>query len=169
MDKITKQKTTKKLKVIGHQQYVNSNTGEVENFNVIKMESRDFNFDKIWIAHILDSLEAIGNSKIKVMLELLKLKNSDNLVIITQRKLAVSANVSINTITDTIRLLIDSNFIQKVQSGVYRINPDHLFKGNQKNRMSILLEYTKTNDEIEESQIDENPDTFIQTDINEMS
>jgi len=156
----TKQKTTKKLKVVSHQQYINKNTGEVEDFNVIKMESRDFNFDKIWIAHILDSLEAIGNQKIKVMLHLLKIKNRDNLVVITQRKLSEETNVSINVITDTIKLLVNSDFIQKVQNGVYRINPDHLFKGNQKNRMNILLEYTKTNEKIE-TQISENPDTFL--------
>jgi len=163
MSKITKHKTTKKMKVVGNQQYINKDTGEVENFNVIKMESRDFNFDKIWIAHILDSLEAIGNQKIKVMTELLKLKNSDNLIITTQAKLAKKINVSRPVISETIQLLIESNFLQKVSGGVYRINPDHLFKGNQKNRMNVLLEYNKVNDEIEETQINEDPDVFVQS------
>lgn len=160
---MTKQKTTKKMKVVGNQQYINKETGEVENFNVIKMESRDFNFDKIWIAHILDSLEAIGNQKIKVMTELLRLKNRDNLILATQSELVKSTGVSRPIISQTIKVLIESDFLQKVRNGLYRINPDHLFKGNQKNRMSILLEYTNKNGEIEESQIDDNPDTFVQT------
>jgi len=160
MKKITKQKTTKKMKVVGTQQYINKESGEVENFNVIKIESRDFNFDKIWIAHILDSLEAIGNQKMKVMTELLKLKDVNNLIITTQRELAKKINVSLPVVNETLQILIDSDFVQKVQVGVYRINPDHLFKGNQKNRMNILLEYTKTNEKIE-TQISENPDTFL--------
>jgi hypothetical protein len=38
------QHTTKKVKVIGTQQYINSNTGETEDFSVVSVEERDFNF-----------------------------------------------------------------------------------------------------------------------------
>jgi len=167
MSNITKHKTTKKMKIIGSQEYINKDTGEVEKMNVIKMEDRDFNFDKIWIAHILESLEAIGNQKIKVMTELLKLKNADNLIITTQRKLAKSINVSPTTVNETIQTLVESNFLQIVQKGVYRINPDHLFKGGNSKRLNILLEYNKTQNDIEEVQIDDNPDTFLITDKKE--
>lgn len=144
--KNSRKKTTKKLKVLGVKEYIDEN-GEVQKMNIIKMEDRDFNFEKIWIAHILDSLEAIGNQKIKVMTHLLKLKNNDNMIIATQEKISNDINVSRPIISETIKILIDADFLQLVQKGVYRINPNSIFKGGQKNRLNVLLQYDKTNSE----------------------
>ena len=55
--------STKITKVIGTQAYINKDTKEVENFEVIQMEDRDFNFEKIWLAHILEAIDSIGNKK----------------------------------------------------------------------------------------------------------
>ena len=62
----------KKVKVIGSEEYINSRTGEVETFNVIRIEDRDFNFHKIWLAHVLDAIDELGNAKIKVLTYLLE-------------------------------------------------------------------------------------------------
>ncbi len=158
----TTKKTTKKLKIIGKEEYINKETGELQEMQVIKMEDRDFNFEKLWLVHILDSLEAVGNKKIKVMNTLLAMKNKDNLIIASQEKIGLIAEVSKPVVNQTISILIESNFLKKVQSGVYMINPDILFKGGRNNRMNILLEYTKN--DTEETKVSENPDTYIQTD-----
>lgn len=159
--KLTKQKTIKKMKIVGTEEYVNKETGEMIQTQTVKMESRDFNFEKLWLVHILESLEAVGNQKIKVMNTLLEIKNSDNMIIATQRALAEKAQVGLNTVNETLNILIDTNFIRKVQSGVYMINPDIMFKGTKNNRMNILLEYSKPDPMEEETQISENPDVAV--------
>lgn len=151
---------TKKMKIVGTEQYTTKD-GEVKDFQVISMEDRDFNFEKIWLIHILDSLEAVGNQKIKVMNTLLQLKDNRNYIHYTQDEIATEAKVGKNTVSDTISILEESNFLKKIRNGKYLINPDVIFKGKNKNRMSILLEYSKP---INETQINENPDTFVQTD-----
>lgn len=140
--KNTKPKSTsKKTTRIGVEQYVNTKTGEVQQFNVIEQYDQDFNFDKIWLGHILDSLDLIGNKKIIVLNWLLKHKNKDNIVIGTQRKIAESANVSLPVVSETMQLLVKSNFIKAIQDGVYLINPEVIFKGKHGKRMDILLRY----------------------------
>ena len=95
---MNKKTNTKKLKVVGQQEYLNQQTGEIEKMNVIKMEDRDFNFEKIWIGAILSSLEAVGNQKIKVLNTLLEIKNNENQIIATQGKLAKLAGVVRNAV-----------------------------------------------------------------------
>ena len=40
-------RTTKKVKVVGQVEYLNTNTGELETMNVTTVEERDFNFTKV--------------------------------------------------------------------------------------------------------------------------
>ena len=147
------------MKVLGSVEYINKETGELEIMQTVKLENRDFNFDKIWMIHVLDSLDAIGNQKIKVMNALIKMKDSNNQIITTQRALCKSAGVSLPVVNQTLQILIESDFIKKKQNGVYMINPNFLFKGNQKNRMNVLLQYQKQ----EEIKISENPESHLLT------
>lgn len=141
-DGIKVTKTSKKVKVQGGVKYVNQVTGEVEDFQVIQMEDRDFNFHKLWLGHIVSSLDMIGNEKIKVLTYMMETANADNMIINTQRNIAHEVGVSIPTVNATIKALISSNLIRMVQQGVYILNPDVLFKGGHKNRMNVLLQYT---------------------------
>ena len=113
-----KQNTTKKVKVVGHVEYVNQATGEVEDFQVVRMEDRDFDFHKIWLGHVINSLDLIGNQKTQA--------------------------------------LIDSNFIQRVNMGVYRVNPETVFKGSRGGRLNVLYQYENTSIENEKSQKSKN-------------
>lgn len=42
-------------------------------------------------------------------------------------------------------------FLQKINSGAYRVNPDVLFKGSHSNRMGVVMEYHETNRENKQS------------------
>lgn len=145
--------TTKKQVVIGKQEYLNHQTGEVEQFNVINTYDTDFNFEKIWLSHILDSLEIIGNKKIKVLNWLLENKNNDNLIIATHRKIAEKSNVSYPIVNQTMKALVASNALKKQQDGVYMLNPDFMFKGHNKKRMNLLLRFNQIED-IEQKKVD---------------
>lgn len=140
---MAKKTTTKKQIVIGKQQYINNSTGEVEEFNVINSYDTDFNFEKIWLSHILESLEVIGNQKIKVLNWILSNKTSDNLIIATQRAIAIGSGVSYPVVNQTLKALITSKALGKKQDGVYMLNPDFMFKGNGKKRMNLLLKFNE--------------------------
>lgn len=135
-------KTSKKVKIQGGVKYVNQATGEVEDFQVIQMEDRDFNFHKLWLGHIVSSLDMIGNEKIKVLTYMLETANRDNVILGTQRSIAKEVGVSVPTVNATIKSLVSSNLIKMKQQGVYVLNPDVIFKGTRNNRMNVLLQYS---------------------------
>lgn len=136
--------THKKVKVQGGVKYVNQETGQVEDFQVIQMEDRDFNFHKLWLGHIITSLDMIGNEKIKVLTYMLESANQDNVILGTQRGIAQAVGVSVPTVNATIKSLLESNLIKMLQQGVYVLNPDIIFKGGHNKRMNVLLQYTST-------------------------
>ena len=43
------QTTTKRVKVVGTEEYINTRTGELEQMQVTSIEDRDFNFTKMCI------------------------------------------------------------------------------------------------------------------------
>jgi len=155
--------TTKKMKVVGTQNYLNQETGELTEMQVIKLEDRDFNFDKIWLFHILEALDLVGGGKMKVMTTLLKLKRKDNMVLATQQEISDLSEMSKPIVNQTLKLLISSNFLQKIRNGAYFINPEMLFNGGKNSRLNVLIEYNNAKDKIKETQVAENPDTFIQS------
>lgn len=135
--------TSKKQVIVGSEEYINSKTGEVEKFNVVKQYDQDFNFQKLWLGHILESLDIIGNKKIKVLNWLLANKDNNNQVIGTQRVIAKKANVSLQLVNETLKMLQLSNLLKKKQQGVYILNPEVIFQGSNSKRMNILLKYSQ--------------------------
>lgn len=136
-----KKTNTKKTRVVGTQTYINRETGELVDMNVIESQDTDFNFDKIWFSHILQALDCLGSKKIKVVTWLLENKDSKNMIIATQRKISESCKVSLQTVADVMKILIQADVIRMEQQGVYMISPDVVFKGDNKRRMNILIKY----------------------------
>ena len=126
-----KTKTQKKVKIVGTEQYINQRTGEIQEMQVINIQERDFNFHKIWLEHILTSIDLIGNQKTKLAFWIMNNLDKENRLIMTQREIAARTKMSTKTVTDTLKALMNSNFLQKIHSGAYRINPDVLFKGGK--------------------------------------
>lgn len=133
--------TRKKVKVIGHETYIKQDTGELAEMQVVQIEERDANFHKLWLGHILQSIDLIGNQKTKLAFWILDNLNSENQLIMTQRKIAEKTGMSTKTVNATISALIESNFLIKINSGAYRVNPDVMFKGGKESRLNVLLQY----------------------------
>lgn len=138
--------TRKKVKVIGTETYIKQDTGELKEMQVIDIEERDVNFHKLWLGHILQSIDLIGNQKTKLAFWILDHLDSNNLLPMTQRQIAQKSGMSIQTVSRTLKALIDSDFLQRKNIGVYQVNPDMLFKGGKTDRMNVLLEYRKEAD-----------------------
>ena len=133
--------TRKKVKVIGTETYINQQTGELQEMQVIDIEERDANFHKLWLGHILQSIDLIGNQKTRLAFWILDHLDSNNLLPMTQRQIANKSGISYQTVSRTLQSLIDSNFLQRINQGAYRVNPDVLFKGGKNARMNVLLQY----------------------------
>lgn len=136
------QTTRKKVKVLGTKEYVDNETGEIVSMQVTDIEERDANFHKLWLGHLLETLDMIGNKKIKVAMFIMNDLNSENQFIGTHRYIAEKTGVSLPTVTETMSVLQESNFLIKVRNGFYRVNPDILFKGGKQNRLNVLYRYT---------------------------
>ena len=113
---------------------------------VISIEERDFNFHKIWLEHILASIDLIGNQKTKLAFWIMNNLDKENRLIMTQREIAKRNNMSTKTVTETLKALMNSKFLQKMHSGAYRINPEIVFKGGKNDRMNVLLQYREIDD-----------------------
>ena len=140
----TKRVTHKKVKVVGEQQYLNVATNEVENFQVIKVQESDFDFHKIWITSIIQALNIVGNQKSKLLFWIVDHLDCNNKLVYTHRKIAKESGISYKTVSDTMKALVDCNFLTKLQSGAYIVNPNCIFKGTYKNRMNVLIQYSKS-------------------------
>jgi DNA-binding transcriptional regulator YhcF (GntR family) len=155
--------TTKKTKVIGTQEYLNTTTGELEEMQIIRMEDKDFDFEKIWLGQILSAIDEISNQKMRLLTHLLRIREkSNNTVIRTIRELEKETGVSKDTISRTL-VVLERNKIIRRKTGVIFINPDVVFKGGYHNRMRILFEYKKIS---QEQQTDENIIEFPSADPN---
>lgn len=141
--------TSKKVKVIGTQQYINANTGELEEMQVTSLQDRDFNFTKVWLNSILQTLDMLGNQKTKVAYHIIDNLNKENQYIGTQRQIAERTGISIKTVSVTVKALLNADFLRIVNSGVYCVNPDVLFKGSRSARLNVLQQYNT----VEQSQI----------------
>lgn len=133
--------TTKKLKVVGHVEYTNNQTGEVEDFQLIRFEDRDYNFHKVWLEHVINSLELIGNQKTRLAFWILDNLDRENKLTMTYRQIAEKSGISYQTVSVTMKSLLDSNFLQQINRGAYRVNPDVVFKGTRQGRLNVLYQY----------------------------
>lgn len=133
--------TTKKVKVVGTQQYINAIDGTVEDFQVMRIEERDFNFHKIWLEHIIGSLDLIGNQKTRLAFWIVDHLDKENKLTMTYRQIAEKSGISLDTVRVTMKSLMDSNFLERINQGAYRVNPDVIFKGGKTDRMNVLYQY----------------------------
>lgn len=137
-----KQQTQKKLKVVGTQQFVNVRTGEIEDFQVTSVEERDFNFHKVWMKNFINTLEIVGNQKSKLCFWIIDNLNRDNQLCMTYRQIAEKTHISLDTVRVTMKLLLEADFLRRVNQGCYVVNPDIVFKGSRNGRLNVLNTYT---------------------------
>lgn len=135
------QQTTKKVKYVGTEQYINARTGEIEEMQVTSIEDRDFNFSKVWMRNFITTLDIVGNQKTKLCFWIIDHVNKQNVLIGTMRGIANETGISLETVRKTMSILLDADFLRRVQNGVYIINPDIVFKGSRTGRMSVLNQY----------------------------
>ena len=136
------QTTTKRVKVVGTEEYINTRTGELEQMQVTSIEDRDFNFTKMWMKNFISTLDIVGNQKTRLCFWIIDHVDKENRLIGTYRTIASQSGMSLDTVRITMKLLMYADFMRKAQNGVYVINPNLVFKGTRNARMNVLNQFT---------------------------
>lgn len=102
--------------------WINERTGEkVTGPMNIRKVSRE-NFEILYASALYDLHNAFGNKKLKVLDVILQNRNSDNITIMTQERLAEIAKVSKPTVVEALKILEERGAIKK-KNGVIFVNP----------------------------------------------
>lgn len=126
---------------VGTETFMNTQTGELVDMPRLLIKGGDINFEKVWIWHLCEAYELIGNKAVEVLNYLVEHRDQNNLVISTQRKIADDIGIGVATVTRVLTKLKGSNLISMPQQGVYRINPDMMWRGDHRARLQVLYEY----------------------------
>src|SRR5699024_8572506 len=78
----------KKINIKRNKKIKDTSTGEKETMQVKNSEELDANFHKIWLGHMLESLDMIENQKIRVAMFIMENINKENELIMTYRVIA---------------------------------------------------------------------------------
>lgn len=138
------QTTSKKVKFVGTQTYINADTGEVIDMQVTDIEERDFNFSKVWMRNFIAALDIVGNKKTKLCYWIIENINKENMLVGTLRDISKRTNISLETVRLTMDILLNADFLRRKSQGVYIVNPDIIFKGGRGNRLNVLNQYNSS-------------------------
>lgn len=138
---MNKQQTTKKVKFIGVQQFINASTGEIEEFNVTSVQERDFNFHKVWMRNFISTLDIVGNQKTKLCFWIIDNLTKENNLPYTYRQIAERTKISLDTVRVTMKILLDADFLRRQNISNYIVNPDVVYKGSKTDRLNVLNQY----------------------------
>lgn len=117
-------------------------TGEL--IEVDQITKRALGQKQFWKIYLMDFLQVLGGFEFKqldVLIYILEHTDPGNNTFIgTYRKICTEADVSRDTVSRTIHLLMEKGFIKKVQTGVYQVSPNIMMKGSE-HKKSLLLNY----------------------------
>ena len=138
--------TSKKQKLIGVQEYLDTATGELVPMQIVSVEERDFNFHKVWLQHLVNSLDSISNQKLRLAFWIIENLNKDNQLVMTQRQISEKSGMSLKTVQRTMKALQEGEpaFLVRINGGAYMVNPNIIWKGSHKSRMGVVFDYADT-------------------------
>lgn len=150
--------TSKKQKFVGYKTLIDPETGEVYPMQMNIIEDRDFNFHKVWLQHLVNSLDNISNQRLRLAFWVIDNLDRENKLTMTQRAISEKSGMSLDTVSRTLKALQSGTpaFLVKINSGAYQVNPDVIFKGSHGNRMGICYQYNEH--KAEPQQEDREPD-----------
>lgn len=131
-------------RLIGPDVWINQRTGEIIEAQTLTKEVKsdvDVGFEKLWIAHILEAVDEVGNAKMKVLFWLIRNKDRGNMVRATLDDIAAKTGSSRSTVARLMASLRKANVVRLEYGGRWMLNPAVVFKGAHSRRMNVLVRY----------------------------
>ena len=133
-----------KARLIGQDVWINQRTGEIIEAQtltkVVKVDV-DVGFEKLWVGHILEAVDEVGNAKMKVLFWLIRNKDQGNMVRATLDEIAQKTGSSRSTVARLMASLRKANVVRLEYGGRWMLNPAVVFKGGHTRRMNVLIRY----------------------------
>lgn len=96
-------------------------------------------FWKCYMKDFLKVMKSLSYKQFEIFIYILEnVKPSTNLFIATPRKIEKNTKCCRQTVAKTMKILQEQDFIRKIQTGVWIINPDILIKGNDSKQKSCV-------------------------------
>lgn len=128
----------------GSRRLIDADSGEIIETQVVErsVAAGDSGFHKVWLGHILEIVEEVGNAKMTVLVWLLKQADSQNQVMASIREIAAGSGVGTATVERLMSALVRTNVITRPKRyGPWRLNPEVVFQGDHNKRMNVLIKY----------------------------
>lgn len=146
---MSKDKEIKKESTVLHSglsRWQNLDTGEIlEATEVIKKVGRT-GFMITYLSAIINLIETLGNKKMQVVKYILaNMEKSNNTIIITTRELADKSNTSIQTVTETLKILEKANIIKR-RTGAIMVHSDLVHRGSGEKEKALITRFQEFSD-----------------------
>jgi DNA-binding transcriptional ArsR family regulator len=130
-------------RVLGADSWINQRTGEIIETQTLTREVKevDIGFHKLWIGHILETIEEVGTAKVRVLFWLMKSADQNNMVHGTVNQIAQATGVSRATVGSLMAALRRADVVRLEYGGRWILNPAVVFKGGHDRRMNVLIRY----------------------------
>jgi DNA-binding transcriptional ArsR family regulator len=130
-------------RVLGADSWINQRTGEIIETQTLTREVKevDIGFHKLWIGHILETIEEVGTAKVRVLFWLMKSADQNNMVHGTVNQIAQATGVSRATVGSLMAALRRADVVRLEYGGRWILNPAVVFKGRHDRRMNVLIRY----------------------------
>jgi DNA-binding transcriptional ArsR family regulator len=139
-------------RLMGPDVWINQRTGEIIETQTLNREVKgdvDIGFEKLWVGHILDAVQEVGNAKMQVLFWLIRNKDRSNMVRATLDDIAAKTGASRSTVARLMASLRKANVVRLEYGGRWMLNPAVVFKGGHDRRMNVLIRYNS----MEESEL----------------
>jgi len=136
-----KQRVENEVIYNGKSRWQNLETGEIiETDEVIKKTPRN-GFMITYLSAIIQLIDSLGNKKMQVVKYILaNMDKSTNTLIITTPELAKKANVSRQTVSDTLKTLEEAQIITR-RTGAIMIHPNLIHRGSDSKEKYLLARF----------------------------
>ena len=121
-------------RLVGQDVWINQRTGEIIEAQTLTKEVKgdvDVGFEKLWVGHILEAVDEVGNAKMKVLFWLIRNKDRGNMVRATLDDIAAKTGSSRSTVARLMASLRKANVVRLEHGGRWMLNPAVVFKGAQ--------------------------------------
>jgi predicted transcriptional regulator len=112
-------------------------TGRIEPIDVYEAKER-YSWERVYAKTLVDMLDMTGESQTKIIAYLIKHKDYKNVVAATVRKIADETNCSTRTVQRTLKQLLDSDFLHRLQNGLIMFSPHVMRTGRDKAGMAVV-------------------------------
>ena len=121
-------------RLVGQDVWINQRTGEIIEAQTLTKEVKgdvDVGFEKLWVGHILEAVDEVGNAKMKVLFWLIRNKDRGNMVRATLDDIAAKNRLQPQHRRTTDGLVAQSQRSPPEHGGRWMLNPAVVFKGAQ--------------------------------------